>query len=269
MHQRQRRHRAWVRQVGIVATQLGAGQQALVDHAAPIERAQVEVVVSEPRLARGSLDRAAQQVEAGVEGGGVHVVGRFDEELAHPRLADLGAVTEVGVANRHRAPGQQSQRIRGDSILDQPLQAVAEGIVARQEGLSDAVARGRRQAGHFGRKQPVGLLDQHARAVAGVLFRASGTAVIEVFQGLEGEFDDLVTGAPGEIGDRADTAVGVDPGRIVQADAARRSDHGRPRWDGGRRADDGPVQGNRRACDAGPDTGRGIVGRNEPSMSQG
>ena len=98
---------------------------------------------------------------------------------------------------------------------------LAQALVLGQEDVADGVVAGLRQGdlllGHFLAQERVGDLNQNAGAIAHQRVGADGAAMLEIFQDLDGVFDDLVRGALFQVGDEADAAGVMHAGRIEQA----------------------------------------------------
>ena len=101
------------------------------------------------------------------------------------------------------------------------LELAALAGIARQEDQSAAVFARRRQrkAVAFSHvlQKAVWKLQQDASAIAGVDFTATGAAMIQVAQYLDGLFQDAVRFAPLDVHDKADPAGVVLIGRVVEA----------------------------------------------------
>ena len=111
----------------------------------------------------------------------------------------------------------------GDEPFDQPLDRVAVIRLARQEHEPDAVlALGRQREGRHLAEEPIGDLQQDARAVAGVGLAAARAAVPQVHQHLQRLLHDRVGTPSLDVHDEADAAgVVLVPG-IVEAGRAGR-----------------------------------------------
>ena len=97
---------------------------------------------------------------------------------------------------------------------------------------------------HSGAKKPCGICDEHAAAVAELGVGAGRAAMIEIDEDLQALLQDVVRLAVAHVGDEADAAGIMLPGRIVETLGARQerighdglratSGRGRERGDGG------------------------------------
>jgi len=95
----------------------------------------------------------------------------------------------------------------------------------RHEHHADAVLAGLRQrnAQRFGnfREKPVGCLDEDAGAVAGIRLATAGPAVVQVYEHLDGLFDDGVRLLPLHVDNKPHPTRFVLELRIVQSLALR------------------------------------------------
>jgi len=196
-----------VGEVEEVFADLFGHEHALVDDGAAGEgTGVVEVVLSGAAdLVVGLL---AQDEELALEvlvGG---AVGRAAEEgLADDGLAGDGGLAEGGVVDGDGAPAEDGEA--------EGLGEVGEGRLGRGADLgvrgdvehAHAVVAGLREVGRavLG-EEPVGELEQDARAVTGVGLAAAGAAVIQVHQDGEGLLDDIVRTLALHLANEADAA---------------------------------------------------------------
>ena len=156
-----------------------------------------------------------------------------DKELLDDRLARASRRAEARVVAGHDAPAEDVVAFAPDGLLDQLAQLLALGPAPRQEDEARAVMPGRRQRepeiGGDLAQEPVGHLDEHARAVAGVGFAAARAPVEQVQQDLQTFGDDVVRPAALDVDDEADAAGVVLVAGVVETDGVRRTgDHGPP-----------------------------------------
>ena len=244
-----------VAQVGVVGGDLEAGELALVDDHAGVERADVEVaqLVGEVAGLAGLLGQGldlvrgafAGEVEAAGEfefveaRGGVIPEGvtarRGEEELFDVRLGEPGRGAHVGAVGigGQFAPAQQHEAEAGDLLFDDALAAfallgfagqedVARGVSARLGEFDVAAVLGQhaapdRAVGGDLAEELVGQAGHDARAVAGVGLTATGAAVIHAAEHGEGVGDDLVGAFALDVGDEPHAAGVVLVGGVVQA----------------------------------------------------
>jgi len=222
VHQRQRRLDQGVVQVGEVLVELRGEQHALVDEGAARQAHHVPVLRARHRrcadLVVGAL---ADHVELALEGELVGDRGvALDEHLAHERLAGAGRLAEHAVHGGHRAPAEHVLALRLHHLLELLFDQAPHGRVARHEDDAAAVLAGRRQvdAGLLAHLFVEGVrhLDEHAGAVAGVDFAATGPAVVQVLQHLDRLLEDAVRFVALDVHHEADAAGVVLEPRVVQ-----------------------------------------------------
>ena len=221
MDEHQRRLHPLVDQIGEVPGQLRRRQHSLVDERARREARQREVGPG------GELGNAADDVQLPLERVlvGRQLGRRADDELAHARGVDVGALADVPVVDRDVAPGNHALPLGLDGGDQELLELGPARVVLREEAHPDAVLPGRRQvvADHAA-DEAVGHLQQDPGAVPGRRVCAGGAAMLEVGHGAQPARDRLVRGHAVQAGDERDTAGVVLEGRVVQADRL-----GRPR----------------------------------------
>ncbi|CPO01337.1 Uncharacterised protein [Bordetella pertussis] len=224
VHQRQRRYRARIGQVAIVAADLVGQQQALVDHGAHRGRGhEVFLAVRQAHVLDGVAGGLADHVQLAFQRVGHHHVGAAaDEQLADDRFeaAHRGRHRHFDV-HRHVAPAQHDLAFGADRALQLLFTGQARGGFLGQEHHCHAVFARRRQddalLSQFVVVQRVGNLDQDAGAVAHQLVGAHGAAVIQVFQDLQALLDDGVALAALDMGHEADATGVVLVVRVIQA----------------------------------------------------
>ena len=257
--ERQRRLRARVLEVGVVAQQLRAGEHALVDDRAAGERRDHEL------RAGGDLRHAADHVQLALEGVLVQrqLVGRGDDEVLDVRREEVGRDADVVLVHRHVAPLDDALALVGDRGLEQLLELLAAVLLARQEADADAV---RARLGQLGvddaAHELVGQLEQDSGAVARVRVGARRAAMLEVLERDDRALDGLVGGHRIELCDHGDTAGVVLVGRVVEADPAAWAFRHRRATGGGRGTPSEGSEGNDKVAAALPGTqspGRGVL----------
>src|SRR5690606_16424912 len=116
-----------------------------------------------------------------------------DKGLTVEGFGRLHRVAEVRIIDRHVAPAEENLAFLGGNALDQRGDALALGLVARQEEMADAVmARlGQIEAelAAFLAEKGVRDLDENARAVARLGVGADRAAMLEVFEDPQAVFD--------------------------------------------------------------------------------
>ena len=104
-----------------------------------------------------------------------------DQDLAERRLAAARRAAERRIIGGDVPPAQHALAFLGDDVCEQVLDLRALDAVSRHEHHADAVlARGRQidtEVARFPLKEPMGQLQQHAGAVAGVRLAAARPAV--------------------------------------------------------------------------------------------
>ncbi len=135
-----------VEQVRVEGPQLGRVEHPLVDHRPAGHRRDVRVRPTRQRAAAdGLLDQPPGDVQPAVEGEVAVGTGREvgwagDERLGHHGLAAPRRGPEAGGIRGHVAPAQEREVLSGQRGLEALDDAVAAGVVARQEDLGDAEA---------------------------------------------------------------------------------------------------------------------------------
>ena len=234
--ERERRLRARVLEVGVVAQQLRRREHPLVDDGPRGEARDHEVG------AGGQLGHAADHVELALEGVVVLrqlALGRDDQVLDVGRV-EVGGDADVVLVDRDVAPADDLLALVGHRLLEQRLELRATVFVLRQEADAHAVCPTLRQrvaddAAH----ELVGHLEQDPGTVAGVRVRPGGAAVLQVLERHDGPLHRLVRRLAAQTRHESDAAGIVLVTRVVEADRTGRSWH---RW---HRA---PVRRRRRYC---------------------
>ncbi len=223
MHQRQRRHRARIGQVLIVAADLLAQQQTLVDDRARRHRRhEVFLAVLELERLDGVAGSLADHVQLPLQRiGGHDVAAAPDEDLADHRLGLLHCGRHRhGLVDRHITPAQHDLALQAHGALELLLTGQARSVFLRQEDHADAVFAGRRQvhalARHFLAVVLVGNLQQDARAVAHQRIGADSAPVVEVVQDAQALLNDIVALLALDVRHEADAARIVLVARVIQ-----------------------------------------------------
>ena len=220
VHQRQARLERRVAQVGEELAQLLRRQHPLVDDGAGRQRREVEAV-------DGVLDPLAQHEGASLERHRVDAGprGRHEDLLDHGHGAERDLAQPLGLG-RHPAPPEHRQPLLEGRVLHHGAGLERVVRVRREEGEAHRVAArlGQREARRLGgrRQEPVRDLHQDARPVSRVHLGARGAPVGQALQHGEPPVDDVVVGAPVEIGHHADTTGVVLVCRVVEASGHRR-----------------------------------------------
>ncbi len=146
--------------------------------------------------------------------------GAPDEDLLEHRLDRHRARTELAVVGRDITPSQHELAFVDDDLFEHRLDLLAHGRIARQEHQPGAITALGRQAdpepiGLFP-EEPVGHLDQDARAVAGIHFASARAAMQQVHEQLQCLTDDAVGLLALDVNDKANAAGVVLVPRIVQ-----------------------------------------------------
>ncbi len=230
VHQRQRRHRARIGQVLVVAADLLAQQQALVDHRARRHRRhEVFLAVLELERLDGVAGGLADHVQLPLQRVGGHdVAAAPDEYLADHRLRLLHRGRHRhGLVHGHVAPAQHDLAFQAHRAFQFLLAGQARGMLLRQEDHADAVFACRRQvhalARHLFAVVLVGNLQQDARAVPHQRVGADRAPVVEVVQDAQALLDDLVALLALDVRHEADAARVVLVARVVQALGGRQA----------------------------------------------
>ncbi len=229
--QRQRRHRARVGQVAVVAADLVGQQQALVDHGAHRGRGhEIFLAVRQVHVLDGVACGLADDVQLALQRVRHHHVGAAaDEQLADHRFAGThgGRHRHVDV-HRHVAPAQDDLAFGTHGALQFLFAGQARRRFLGQEHHGDTVLAGRRQGdalvAEFVAVERIGDLDQDARAVAHQLVGADRTAVVQVFEDLQTLLDDRVALLALDVGHEADAASVMFVLGVVQALRGRQPD---------------------------------------------
>jgi hypothetical protein len=225
--ERERRLRARVLQVGVVAEQLRRRQHALVDDRAARQAGDDEV------RARGLLGDPADHVELALER--LRVAGQVlrggDDELLDVGREVVGGDADVVLVDRDVAPADGALALLLDRADEELLELLAALRVLREKADGDAVvAEWRQPVAEDALEQLVGHLEDHPRAVARVRVGPRGATVLEVLERVDGALDRLVGGDAVQPRDEGDAAGIVLVTRIVESDGTRRpglKSHGR------------------------------------------
>ena len=217
VHDGQRGLHALILQVQVELPQLRGGQHALVNDRAGGQGGEVHGV-STGALActlgaeftlctLADEEGATVELEA-LEGGTVGVNTR-DKELVEQRLGVARDGAQARVVDGHVAPADEVQALFLHDGLDGTYRVERGHAGVRQEGDAGGVLAGRRQGdvllGHLLPVEAVGDLDEDAGAVAGVLFRSSCAAVIQVHQGLDALVHNVACRAAVHVSHEGDT----------------------------------------------------------------
>jgi hypothetical protein len=223
VHQGDGRLHRRVAELGVEGEELGRVQHPLVDQGAAAEGRNVELAaLGNGRARDGLLHQPAHHVELALEG---HVVGERlgpgHEELGDDRLARLGGGAERGVVGGHLAPAEEADALLRQHALEHADAGLPAGRVLRQEHHADAVGPGAGEPdaglGRGPLQEGVGDLGEEAGAVAGVLLRARGAAMLEVHEHPQGVAHDGVRLAALDVADESEPAgVVLVPG-VVEA----------------------------------------------------
>ena len=213
VHERQRRRRPLVAQVGEERRELVRDEHALVDHRARGHRRDVDV------LDRGLLDQAADHVELALDRKlvGERVV-HADEQLLDGRRHGARGRARLALVDRHTPPAQRRLALGRHHGLDERLEVGALDPVAGQEADGDAVAAALGQLEvHAAAQQRVGHLHEQPGAVAGGRIGAGGAAVLEVGDHGDAALHHLVGGPAVQARDEGDAAGVVLVAGVVEA----------------------------------------------------
>ncbi len=222
MHDRQAGLEVRVAEIGEEDRQLRRGEHAFVHQRALGQAGHVEeLFVGDAGRAYGLLCQAAHDVEASLESGVIHgVISTANEDLAERGLRGLGGRSDRRVVDRHVAPAQQGQAFVPQDLLEQGLTLLLAAGIAWQEHDARTVVPGWRETQLLIRatlfEEAVRHLHQDARAVARVLLRAAGAAMLEIGQNRQRLLDGGVRAAPLDVDDKADAAGVVFEGGIVE-----------------------------------------------------
>ena len=135
-------------------------------------------------------------------------IGRATEEgLADDRLAGDGGLAEGGVVDRYGAPAEDRETEGLGDLGEGGFGRRADlGIRRDVEHANAVVTRLGEVGGADLGEEPVGELEQDARAVTGVDLAAASTSVVEVHQDGEGLLDDIVRTLALHLANEADAA---------------------------------------------------------------
>ena len=224
MHHREMRGVVRVRKVRIISKELIGRKHALVDNDAAREARNIEEAVAVVRLAADRVGRLlADDEEFAVEGFGRKIGGsRSDEEHFHYRLARDCRRTEALVGCRHAAPAEEFLAVLGDYFFNVRLACGALAILFREEYDTGGIRAfgGQRNAGIFFcdlNEKLMGKSGQNTRAVAGIHFGASGSAMIHATQNVSGIFYDRMISLTLDVRQKTDAAVFLFAGWIIQS----------------------------------------------------
>ena len=212
------RHDARVLEVGEEHLELAGGEHALVHERAGRQRRKVHV--------GAVLDPLADTERPPLQHQLVDLRGR-QEDLPELRHGASGGGTHHVRDHRQHPPAEHVQALLGGNPLNLRDLAGGLAVISGQEGRSDRVLASRRQCevDHL-TQEAVWDADQDARAVPGVRLGARGAAVVQVAQGGQRVFHDVVAGHAGEGGHEGHPTGVVLGSRVIQAG---RRGHGRER----------------------------------------
>jgi hypothetical protein len=218
----ERRLERLVGEVREVSGDLRRRQHPLVQDRPRGQRAEVEVIRSLDRLAHHADPVLAGHEESPLE----LVLGPAAHRAAHDHLLDHGLAGDGGgaqarVVGGDLAPAEDLQLELIERAPEDVLRAHVGPRVLREEALTDRVLAGLGQGDPMLRALPeeegVRHLHEDPGAVARLLLRPPGTAMVEVLEDLDALLDDLVGSDVVEIGDEADATGVVLEAGIVEA----------------------------------------------------
>ena len=232
MHHRNRGFHVRIDQIEVVAFDLRGEQEPLVDDRPRRQAGNVEeLLLSELRTAHDRFDPFADHVQLPLEGGLIEraTLQRCpwpDEDLPHGRLDRERRMPQLRVVARHIAPAENRLAFFGHDLGKLLLAPDALARFGRQEDHPDGVLASRRQRqpvlGTHLPQEFVRHLEQHARAVARVVFTATGPTMLEILENFEAARQNVVRLHAIQVGDKADSAGIVFVLRVVQALSFRR-----------------------------------------------
>src|SRR5262249_27999988 len=114
--------------------------------------------------------------------------------------------SKIGVVGWHFAPGDQSASRFAADRGDQLLQCDLLPLILWDEKLANAIRIKVAQRRNLRMKKFMRLLQQHTRAVTGLLFGATRAAMIEIAQDAQPIFDQLMGPRSIQIDECANTA---------------------------------------------------------------
>ena len=167
------------------------------------------------------LHALADDVELALEGLGVgHGGAAADEHVLDRRLDRARGRSHGAVVGGHRAPPEERLPFLGHDGGEQRAAPRGLGGIAGKEDEPGSVALGGGESdperGALAREEGVRDLDEDARAVTRVDFTATGAAVEEVLEHLEGLGHDGVRPSPLHVHHEADAAGIVLVARVVE-----------------------------------------------------
>ena len=241
VHERKRRLDVGIDEIRERRSDLVGGQHPFVDERLRREAREIERVSLDERQPVGRvLGALADDVQLALEphriGGRDRGPGPFpDEQLFDDRRGRDGRRPEPAQVGRDRTPPEHVLPFFTHDLLEEAADPIALAGVLRQEHQAGAVAAfgGQREperGGHLP-EEPVGDLNQDARAVAGVGLAAAGAAVQQIDQQLQSALDDRMRAPPLDVGDEADAAGVMLVPRVVEAvSGGRAAGHAVGNW---------------------------------------
>ena len=196
-----------VGEVGEVLTDLFGHKHALIDDRAAGEGAGVvELVLAGAADLVVSLLAQDEEFAFEVLVGGA--IGWATEEgLADDRFAGDGGLAERRVVDGHGAPAEDRETLSLGEVGEGGFGGRTDlGVWGDVEHTHAVVTRLREVGGAVLREEPVGQLEQDARAVASVDLAAAGASVVEVHQDGEGLLDDIMRTLALHLANEADAA---------------------------------------------------------------
>ena len=205
------------------AAHLRGDEHALVDDGAAGHGAHIEDLVLERRVLVGrALDGAPRHIELALEVlASGDALGAAQEGLENGGHARLGGVAQVMRVNRHAAPEHQRHAALGAALLEHANGRGNAMRIGHAVGLARLVAVREEEHGHavvalvgeqlalllrLLAEEAVRNLEEHARAVAGVVLEALATTVLEVHEHGQGIVERLVAADALEVGNGANAA---------------------------------------------------------------
>ena len=212
VHERECGLHALVGQVGIERGEFGRGEHALVDERAARQRRKVGDLLGGQFV----FDALAghEQLAIEVESRGIAPVS--DEQLPERGHHRAGGGPQAVGLDRHVAPRDRLEAFFAQDAFDGVDGLVALVLGGGKKGNADSVvADGRQGRPGDGAQEPVGHLDENARAVTRVGLGTRGTSVFHVAQRTDAHLDQFVAGDTLDVGhERHTTCVVFETGVV-------------------------------------------------------
>ncbi len=198
MHQRQRRHHAFILQIQVIRAHFLGQQHALVNQGARGQRRNVELrTIIQFQRAHGMFDTFANDEQFALE---CVLVGQVsattDEHLTHDRLDGLRGGGDIAVVARHIAPAQAVLAFFMDDAGDGGFAGDATVAGLRQKDRAAGVFADCRQCDcqprRFLTQERVGQLNQYAGAIPQFRVVTGGAAMGQILQNLQTLTHDIV-----------------------------------------------------------------------------